>query len=76
MPASIRDVRRRRPGVSSLARTTAQSPDRLIGSGYVGMLVRSFAAGAGPDDVNLVFWRWGNRLPSRIVVIDGQGRLS
>ena len=50
--------------------------ERLIGSGYVGMLVRSFAAGAGPDDVNLVFWRWGNRLPSRIVVIDDQGRLS
>ena len=40
------------------------------------MLVRSFAAGAGPDDVNLVFWRWGNRLPSRIVVIGDQGRLS
>ena len=50
--------------------------DRLIGSGFVGMLVRSFAAGAGPEDVNLVFWRWGDRLPSRVVVVDEPGRLS
>ena len=49
--------------------------DRLIAAGYAGMQVRSFAAGAGPDDVNLVFWRWGDRLPSRVVVIDDQGRL-
>ena len=42
--------------------------DRLIESGFVGMLVRSFAAGARPEDLNIVFWRWGDRLPSRIVV--------
>ena len=50
--------------------------DRLIGSGYVGMLVRSFAAGTDTDDLNLVFWRWGDRLPSHVVVIDDQRRLS
>ena len=49
--------------------------DRLIGSGFVGMLVRSFAAAARPEDVNLVLWRWGDRLPSRVVVVDDQGRL-
>ena len=42
--------------------------DRLIGSGFVGLLVRSFAVAAYPEDVNLVFWRWGDRVPSRIVV--------
>ena len=51
-------------------------PARLIESGFVGMLVRSFAPGARPADVNLVFWRWGDRLPSRIVVVDDQGRLA
>ena len=49
--------------------------DRLIAAGYAGMQVRSFAAGAGSDDVNLVFWRWGDRLPCRVAMIDDQGRL-
>ena len=57
------------PGSQALA-------DRLIESGSFGMLVRSFAPGARPADVNLVFWRWGDRLPSRIVVADDQGRLA
>ena len=46
--------------------------DRLIAAGYAGMQVRSFASGAGPNNVNLVFWRWRDRLPSRVVVIDDQ----
>lgn len=50
--------------------------DRLIAAGYVGMRVRSFAAGAGLEDHKLVVWRWGNRLPARIVLIDDEGRLS
>ncbi len=49
--------------------------DRLIRAGYVGMLVRSFAAGAGPDDRNLVLWTWGDRFPSRVAVIDDEQRL-
>ncbi|MDE0334845.1 MAG: hypothetical protein OXI64_07795 [Defluviicoccus sp.] len=31
--------------------------DRLIAAGHAGMRVWSFAAGAGPDDLNLVLWR-------------------
>ena len=50
--------------------------DRLIRAGHAGMLVRSFAAGAGPDDLNLVFWTWGDRLPSRVAVSDDERRLS
>lgn len=49
--------------------------DRLIRSGYVGMLARSFAAGAGADDRYLVLWTWGDRLPSRVAVIDDEQRL-
>ena len=49
--------------------------DRLIRAGYVGMLVRSFAAGTGPDDRNLVLWTWGDRLPNRVAVIDDEQRL-
>ena len=33
--------------------------DRLIAAGYAGMRVRSFAAGSGEDDLNLVMWRSG-----------------
>lgn len=50
--------------------------DRLIASGHAGMRVPSFAAGAGPDDLNLVLWRWGASRPARAILIDDEGRLS
>ena len=50
--------------------------ERLVAAGYVGMRVRSFATGAGPDDLDLVFWRWGDRLPSRIKLVDDDHRLT
>ena len=49
--------------------------DRLIAAGYVGMRVRSFAPATGPDDVNLVLWSWGPERPSRVLLIDEEGRL-
>jgi len=50
--------------------------DRLMATGYVGMFVRSFAAGAGAQEFNLVLWSWGKDLPSRVTLIDDEGRLS
>ena len=50
--------------------------DRLIAVGYAGMLVRSFAAGTGADEFNLVLWRWDKERPSRVILIDDEGRLS
>ncbi len=49
--------------------------ERLSAGGYVGMRVRSFTPGATADDLNLVFWRWGNLRPSRVVLIDDEARL-
>ena len=49
--------------------------DRLIAAGYAGMLVRSFAVGAGVDDINLVLWKWGASRPSLVVLIDDESRL-
>ena len=49
--------------------------DRLIAAGYVGMRVPSFVPGARADDVNLVFWSWSDRRPSRIVLVDDERRL-
>lgn len=49
---------------------------RLIASGHDGLLVKSFAPGAGVEDLNLVLWRWGYRPPSRLVLIDDENRLS
>ena len=49
--------------------------DRLIDAGYVGIHVQSFAPGAGPDDLNLVFWRWGNHGPGKVMLIDDEDRL-
>ena len=50
--------------------------DRLTAAGYAGMRVRSFAAGAAADDLNLVLWSWSADLPVRVVLIDDEGRLS
>ena len=50
--------------------------DRLMAAGYVGMQVRSFAPGAGAHDLNLVLWRWGDRLPSCVALIDDEGRMA
>ena len=47
----------------------------LIERGYNGLLVPSFARGAGADDLNLVLWRWGPKPPSRIELIDDENRL-
>lgn len=49
---------------------------RLIAVGYNGLLVRSFAKGASADDLNLVLWRWGDKPPARLVLIDDESRLS
>jgi len=48
---------------------------RLIGKSAAGIIVPSFAAGAGPDDVNVVFWRWADVPPHQVTVIDDTGRL-
>ena len=40
------------------------------------MLVRSFAIGAEADDINLVLWKWGANRPTRVVLIDDEGRLA
>ena len=50
--------------------------DRLLAAGYVGMRTPSFAQGAGSDDLNLVLWRWGDRPPSRVLLIDDERRLA
>ncbi|AOO85005.1 RES family NAD+ phosphorylase [Bosea vaviloviae] len=49
---------------------------RLIGAGYSGLLVRSFATGASLDDLNLVLWRWADRPPARLILVDDENRLS
>lgn len=48
----------------------------LVEQGFQGLLVRSFAPGTTEDDLNLVIWRWGDAPPSRLTLIDDEGRLS
>ena len=50
--------------------------DRLISAGYVGMLVRSYAVGAEPEDTNLLLWKWSSRRPGRVIPVDDERRLS
>jgi len=49
--------------------------NRLIGGGYAGIIVPSFAPGSAPTDRNGVFWRWSDALPHKVLVIDDESRL-
>lgn len=49
---------------------------RLAAEGFHGLLVRSFARGATPDDLNLVLWHWSDNALARLRLIDDEGRLS
>jgi RES domain-containing protein len=49
---------------------------KLIEAGFAGLLVRSFAPGAAEDDLNLVLWKWGASKPTKLVLIDDEGRLT
>jgi len=55
--------------------TSQQIADRLIERGYAGMIVRSYAQGAGSEDLNLVLWHWTKRRPHRVTVFDPNQRL-
>jgi len=47
----------------------------LVGDGAAGIVVPSFAAGAGPADRNVLFWRWSDAPPHNVRVIDDEARL-
>ncbi len=49
--------------------------ERLFADGYAGLLVRSFAKGATGGDLNMALWVWGSSLPTKLVLIDDEGRL-
>lgn len=48
---------------------------RLTQEGIAAIRVRSFAPGAGPADINLVFWSWGDEPPHQARVVDDHARL-
>ncbi len=46
-----------------------------LDQGVAGILVPSFAVGAGAASQNLALWRWGEELPHRVLVNDPQAQL-
>lgn len=55
---------------------TQKFAEELVGQGFQGLLVRSFAPGAREEDLNLVLWAWNDALPSKVTLIDDEGRLA
>lgn len=47
----------------------------LLAKGMNGALVPSFVPGIDAEAVNLVLWKWSNRLPCKVSVYDPDGRL-
>lgn len=56
--------------------STQRFARELVGQGYSGLLVPSFAKGAVVGDRNLVLWRWGDAAPARLELIDDEQRLA
>jgi len=52
-----------------------RAADRLKAGGFVGLLAPSFASGAGPANINLILWQWGDALPAQALVYDPEKRL-
>jgi RES domain-containing protein len=49
--------------------------DRLKAKKFAGILIPSFAPGADDGHCNLVLWRWGPDLRTRVAVFDPSGKL-
>ena len=49
--------------------------ERLVAAGAAGVIVPSFARGAGSADINVVFWDWAAVPPHQVRVIDDDQRL-
>jgi RES domain-containing protein len=54
---------------------TQDLAERLKAEDFAGLRVRSFAKGAARDELNLVLWVWGAAEPTRLSVVDDEGRL-
>jgi RES domain-containing protein len=54
---------------------TWQITERLVTSGTAGVIVPSFAKGAGATDIKVVFWDWAPNPPHQVRVIDDDQRL-
>lgn len=53
-----------------------QFAERLVSDGFNGLLIQSYAPGAAAGDLNLVLWKWGEGVPSKLALIDDEGRLA
>jgi len=45
----------------------------LFQEGYNGIIVRSFAKGTSPDQLNVVLWSWGTE-GSKVKLVDDENR--
>ena len=48
---------------------------QLMRLGYAGVLVKSFALAAAPNDFNLVLWEYSDKLPRKVSVVDDENLL-
>lgn len=74
--AALRDTSWRDQMKADGEARTQRFARQMMAEGYNALKVRSFAPGAGPDDCNLVLWRWSGVAPSRVTLIDDENRLS
>ena len=54
---------------------TWEMAERLIGSGFAGIIVPSYAKNAPSGGMNIVLWDWQDALPHQVKLIDDDNRL-
>lgn len=74
-PAAVAEPGWRQQMLTEGECATQKLARRLREAGFAGLCVRSFARGAGEDDLNLVLWRWSDAAPNRVTLIDEEKRL-
>lgn len=75
-PERLADPRWRAAMAAGRAVPTQDFALALARAGYVGCLVRSFAKGTTPANLNLVLWRWNKGPDAVLEVIDDENRLT
>jgi len=75
--APLRDLSCAWEDIASLKKTPPSwsIAERLQHADCAGIITPSFASGAGPKDINVVFWKWSRRKPYLVRVIDDEDRL-
>ena len=76
IPATLADPAWRMKMLKGQPIPTQELAEELIAAGHPGMLVPSYAPGTAPRSRNVILWSWSDAPPTKLRLVDDEGRLS